>query len=203
MIKNVAMTFTRRLKKLMGNMKQKDLAAVVGGGQSTISNWLNGKSIPPSDIVEKIAEYFGVTTDYLLKGSGEQDEIVNISFYQKATGSNAQDDIPIPYSFVKPYAVADIRAVKVYGDSMIKLHIFPGDIVFFVPEKNPSDGLYVLSSDEEDLLFVKRLEFDLVCQEIKVISENDHKSSTVIKGDDRKRFRVIGRVIAWITRHPY
>lgn len=39
-----------------------------GVPQASLSNWKNGKSIPSSDTLQKIANFFGVTVDYLMTG---------------------------------------------------------------------------------------------------------------------------------------
>ena len=70
-----------------------------------------------------------------------------------------------------------------------------------MPSDNPSDGLYVIGI--EDKLFVKRLEIDVLGHEIRIISENEKYPPKVVKGEDMNRLRIIGKVIGWITRHPY
>jgi transcriptional regulator with XRE-family HTH domain len=44
-----------------------------GVPQSTLSDWKNGKGTPKIDKLKKIADYFGVTVDYLI-GGNEQKE---------------------------------------------------------------------------------------------------------------------------------
>lgn len=39
-----------------------------GVSQSTLSDWKRGISTPKQDKLQKIADYFGVTIDYLMKG---------------------------------------------------------------------------------------------------------------------------------------
>lgn len=60
--------FAKRIKDLRekNNLQQKDLAKELGVLDATISMWENGKRIPYSDMLIKIANYFGVSTDYLL-----------------------------------------------------------------------------------------------------------------------------------------
>jgi transcriptional regulator with XRE-family HTH domain len=48
------------------NIKQKDLAANIGVTEVTISRYLNDERKPHLDIIIKMAEYLGVSTDYLL-----------------------------------------------------------------------------------------------------------------------------------------
>lgn len=39
----------------------------LGLAKSNVSNWKNGR-LPKLDVLQKVADYFGVTTDYLLNG---------------------------------------------------------------------------------------------------------------------------------------
>ena len=41
---------------------------------ATISNWKAGRYIPKSDKMKKIADYFGVTIDYLMSGKEESEK---------------------------------------------------------------------------------------------------------------------------------
>ena len=45
-----------------------ELSKVTGVGTTTISAWKKGLQKPSSDAIIKIADYFNVTTDYLLTG---------------------------------------------------------------------------------------------------------------------------------------
>lgn len=57
-----------QLKKLREREKisQYKLAADIGVAQSTVGMWENGKNKPDVDTLQKIADYFDVTVDYLL-----------------------------------------------------------------------------------------------------------------------------------------
>ena len=52
---------------------QQDLANIVGLTPTGISYWESGKAIPNIDTLEKLAQYFNVTVDYLL-GKKEMSE---------------------------------------------------------------------------------------------------------------------------------
>lgn len=60
--------FKERLSRLMRekNINQIGLADEIGITQSTLSRNLNGVHRPKAEIVEKIASFFNVSTDYLL-----------------------------------------------------------------------------------------------------------------------------------------
>lgn len=48
------------------------VAKETGVSQSTLTDWKNGRSTPKVDKLTKIADYFGVSLDYLL--TGKEDE---------------------------------------------------------------------------------------------------------------------------------
>lgn len=52
------------------NITQKQLADIIGINQNTIKTWEN--KLPNSETLVKIADYFGVTTDYLLGRSSNK-----------------------------------------------------------------------------------------------------------------------------------
>ena len=48
------------------DMRQSDLAEAVGIDQRTISNYETGKTNPDSEALIKLADFFGVSIDYLV-----------------------------------------------------------------------------------------------------------------------------------------
>lgn len=59
---------TNRLRELREDkdLKQADVAAATGIDQRTLSNYETGKTNPDSYAIVRLAEFFGVTCDYLL-----------------------------------------------------------------------------------------------------------------------------------------
>lgn len=57
----------QRLRKAKG-ISQEQLANVVGVSRQAVSKWESEQTIPDLDKVVIMSEYFGVTTDYILKG---------------------------------------------------------------------------------------------------------------------------------------
>ncbi len=66
-----------RLKELRleRNLTHWDVAKGIQTGQSNIGRWENDEVIPNSDFVVKLADFFCVSTDYLL---GRSDELGNV-----------------------------------------------------------------------------------------------------------------------------
>jgi len=65
------------------NIKASKLTSDLGLSVSAITDWKKGKSKPSTDAVIKIAEYFNVTTDYLLICKEEERNNLNLLDYSK------------------------------------------------------------------------------------------------------------------------
>lgn len=76
--------FGDRLKELRNskNLSQDDLGKILGVRKSSISNWETDKATPTYEILTKLAQYFNVTTDYLL--GLNQDDLNKIDKLNKA-----------------------------------------------------------------------------------------------------------------------
>lgn len=104
--------FAKRIKDLRekNNLQQKDLAKELGVLDATISMWENGKRIPYSDMLIKIANYFGVSTDYLLgnipkKSKEEEIEVLKQLLvengYMKENEDLTDDELMILMKFIR------------------------------------------------------------------------------------------------------
>lgn len=60
--------FGENLKHLRKSreLTQKDFGAKIGLSKAVVSKYENGMAYPSFDVLVRIAQYFGVTTDYLL-----------------------------------------------------------------------------------------------------------------------------------------
>ena len=67
----------RKIKYLLEEkgIKQKELAEKIGVHEVTVSRYINGNHTPPAEIIKKIAEALGVTSDYLLSDDWKIAEI--------------------------------------------------------------------------------------------------------------------------------
>ena len=71
------------------NVKDADVSKATGITKSTFSDWKNGRSKPKDEKLLKIADYFGVTLDYLRTGMGP--ETKNEYYTNPETAELAQD----------------------------------------------------------------------------------------------------------------
>lgn len=62
------MNFANQIKELRKNrnIRQDELAQIVDVGRTSVGKWENGNNYPTVEVLDKLATYFGVTTDYLL-----------------------------------------------------------------------------------------------------------------------------------------
>lgn len=72
-----------RLKQLRNDyqVSQKDFAEAIGVAQQTVASWEVGRTEPANIALKSIADYFHVTTDYLL---GREDKDNSLSDMQSA-----------------------------------------------------------------------------------------------------------------------
>lgn len=61
----------RRLRTERG-LKQEELGKAVCASKQSVSNWENENIMPSVEILVRLAEFFGVTTDYLLGRDGSR-----------------------------------------------------------------------------------------------------------------------------------
>ncbi len=57
--------------------KDFDVSKATGITKSTFSDWKSGRSQPKNEKLQKIADYFGVTVDYLMTGEEKQGYYLN------------------------------------------------------------------------------------------------------------------------------
>lgn len=56
-------------------LSQTELGKYIGVSQTTVTAWENGRAEPSSGYLSKLADYFNVTTDYLLGRPEKQNEV--------------------------------------------------------------------------------------------------------------------------------
>lgn len=84
-------SFAERLNQGMfeRQVNQKELAAAIGKGKSSVSQYLSGRSVPRSDVQEAIAKFLGCTVEWLNSAVPVSDHtekgLKNVSVAQAAT----------------------------------------------------------------------------------------------------------------------
>lgn len=70
-------------------LKDSDVVKATGITKSTFSDWKSGRSKPKQDKLQKIADFFGVSAEYLM--TGKEGEDGNKYYINEETAAIAQD----------------------------------------------------------------------------------------------------------------
>ena len=89
------------------------MADVLGVLRSTYGEYERGVIFPPSDKIKTLADYFGVTTDYLLEASSESETIDLLESFK--TILNYLDDASTPLLFAERTVSTKERRALIQG----------------------------------------------------------------------------------------
>ena len=89
--------FSERLKSLriQHNLTQKQIAEFLGTSQPSYQNWEKGTRKPSRNTIQKLADFFNVSTDYLLGKTDFPDLDLEIDIDNAIDNSVAYDGTPI------------------------------------------------------------------------------------------------------------
>lgn len=74
------------------NLKNADISRATGISNMTLSDWKRGKSTPKQDKLQKIADYFGVSIEYLMTGKEPTIDAAAQGYYvDEETARTAQE----------------------------------------------------------------------------------------------------------------
>jgi transcriptional regulator with XRE-family HTH domain len=98
------MTIVERIRELANNrgFSLTTLEVELGLGNGTISRW--SKSAPNTDKLQKVADFFNVSLDYLLGRANKDDELAGVYFnFAKEAQENGvdPDDIKLAIETIK------------------------------------------------------------------------------------------------------
>lgn len=203
------MKFAENFKLLLKlkSKSQSDAAEFFEVSDNTVSNWVNGKTYPSIDMMEKIAGWLGVSLQELLFGedSSTSMDLVTVPEYDInfSCGNGASlfedRDITRLVYYLRAWFVENqinpARAVRVRikGDSM-KPFLWEGDsALLHLGEIQIVDGgVYAFGIDDD--LFIKRLAL-VPGVGLQVISDNPEYAPQILETDRfADRLRIFGRV---------
>lgn len=188
-------------RKSSPNRVAKELSISSGA----VTEWKKGRT-PQSSTLQKIADYFGVTVDYLLGKEPSPVPTSNLSplpqrgmriipVYETVSagfGAQAEDHVIdyLPCFILSESEAEDSIGIKVKGDSMYP-KIEDGDIIRVVKQNRVESGqLAVVLVDDEG--FVKRVIYGHGFVELQSI--NPLYPPMRFEGAEAERVRVIGLV---------
>ncbi len=212
-------TLGERLKQLRKEkgLTQRKLAEILNLDDSSISMYERGKTSPPDDIKIKLANFFGVSVDYLLGISNNRDKDTSLpkSIDTVPVGKLLQIPIigtikagpgGIAYEELLGYEMVDAELFKgcencfflrVKGNSMEPL-LLEGDLVLIRRQPDvPSNSLAAVIINGEEAMIKKVIKKE---KEIILQSINPEYEPVVIKEGDE--FYIVGLATA-LTRKFY
>ena len=197
--------FLKRTFALMKEQgkKNKDLADHLGVTPQRVTDWKSGRILSYSKYMDKIAEFLGVSADYLLTGRLAATEFPNIAPVVRRRipllGEIACGE-PIYAAEEHEYSVAlgaDAEAdfvLRAKGDSMIGAHIHDGDLVFFRRCDTVDNGkiAVVIIGDEATL---KRVYYERDKNQLVLMPENSAYRPLVYVGSELEQVRIMGEAL--------
>ena len=144
----------KELRELKG-LRQEDVAKVFSYGKSTISQWESGRNEPEYEILVKLAEYFEVTTDYLLgktnclNPSFNSNKIPLLGTIHNGLPILAAENISGYFSI--PDSMQADFVFRVTGDNMTGAGILDGDYAICRLSDSPQTGQIIVALKDEDL----------------------------------------------------
>lgn len=148
----------RALRESKG-LRQEDIGALFGFGKSTVSQWESGGRQPEYAIIIKLADYFQVTTDYLL-GRDERRTIYKLPILGTIRAGLpilAQENIE-GYLEVPDHIRANF-VLRVVGDSMVGVGILDGDYAICRKTEVPQTGQIIVALRDEGTISEATLKF--------------------------------------------
>ena len=131
--------FPSRLRTLMHDTTQKELAEYIGVSRQSISQYMDGSSQPVASKVAQIADYFKVSTDYLLgRTAAKQPE--NINAVEKYGLSEAALSV---LEEIRAYKRNDfvLRAVNALLENRVTLGAIAQYLYFNLSEDHQEKGM--------------------------------------------------------------
>lgn len=201
-----------RIKELRQSRKitQVELAKYLNVSQGTLSFWEQEKYEPDTKSLKKLADYFGVSIDYLLGGKEKAAASSDLSDYGvfpiKLKKFRVLGDIacgkPIYADEDRETVVladAEIKAdfcLYAKGDSMIGARIMDGDIVFVRAQDMVDNGdiAAVIIGDEATL---KRVYYYPDKHKLVLNAENPHYEPLVYTDEELNDIRILGKAVAF------
>ena len=196
-----------RIKELRKNQKitQEKMSKKIGVARSTLSMYEIEKSEPDNATLLKLADFFGVSVDYLLgRETSEEDKKI-----QSIGGFDVPDKYLIPvvgkvvagkpiespeyiegYVYIEKHPADNYFALRVSGDSMINAGIVPGALLIVHKQNYADNGdIIVASIDGEST--VKR--YKESSGAVFLMPENSAYSPILIT--DKNEFYIFGKVV--------
>lgn len=156
------MTISQRIFEILAiqGKKQKDLAAYIGISTSAISDWKKKNTNPSAGNISAIADFLGVTLDYLLTGYNRVDKNIPSEIQKLIDNYNSVDNISKLLVQERAETLAELAAeeAKAADSRQLPISTVPADeepesieIRFFDHAASAGTGLFLDEAIAEKL----------------------------------------------------
>ena len=159
-----------------------------GIAASTLSDWKSGRSTPKTEKIKLIADYFGVSLEYMLgksdtpSASSSKRTRIPIIGEIRAGSPIITDQSLLGYEYADVGESDEYFYLKVKGDSMKNIGMVDGSIVLFRKQQYADDGDIVACLVGGDSATVKR--FFRSKKKVALMPENDDYQPINLSTDD-------------------
>ena len=166
------------------------VAKATGISATTFTDWKNGRSVPKADKLKRVADYFGVSLEYIT-GQTESGQMPRLSpdFLRIPIIGEIRAGSPIiTNESVLGYEYADVSDtdeyfyLKVQGDSMKNIGMVDGSLVLFHKQQYAEDGEIVACLVGGESATVKR--FHRSKKTVYLMPENEDYQPIKLSTDD-------------------
>lgn len=194
-----------RLKELRTKhrLKQSELADVLNVTQSTLSGWETGRYDIGNSDLNKIADYFDVSLDYLL-GREVVKNVPLIDLPPENKKIPIIDSVKcgpngLAYQYLEGYVLVgeeykgDIVAFRCTGDSMKDIGITDGDLAIVRLQEDVECGelaVVTINGDEGTLKRVRKFEHGIILE-----AANQEYPPRIFTGSELELIHIVGKVL--------
>lgn len=148
------------------------VAKATGISATTFTDWKNGRSVPKADKLKRVADYFGVSLEYMmgLEESANERRVPIIGEIRAGSPIITEQTL-LGYEKAEVSDVEDYFYLQVRGDSMKNIGMVDGSLVLFHKQQYAEDGEIVACLVGGDSATVKR--FRRSHKTILLIPENE------------------------------
>ena len=208
--------FSERLKSLRKskNLTQTALATILHLSHGAVAMWETNKRQPDNDTLGRLADFFGVSIDYLL---GREEKIKNppnvfdvdgiVTFEEIGTicaGFNGTlnetltgEIVDIPLSMISGGHKEEYFVLRVTGNSMYP-KILEGDRILCKRCSSVDSGNYAVVLYDGECATVKRVHYTAGEDWLELIPINPEYETKRITGADLEQCRILGKVVKLI-----
>jgi repressor LexA len=187
--------------------KPNAVAKELGLSSATCTYWKKSRKSPSADNLSQIADYFGVTTDYLLGVSptpikSNATVLDSSNIYMRPVfesvsagfGAYASNEIVeyMPVFIENPYDVEDTICVKVKGNSMYP-KIEDGDRIVVRKQSSVDSGKIAVVRIGDEAV-VKKVEYDDLSRGLTLLSINPEYPPRTLSGEELENVAIVGLV---------